>query len=83
MQKSNTKSEKIFSNNNENIKTIEKLPQIKMSDLSITLDLHYWSKVIIDQQSNIKNLKCTVANHWKRMIKWHHRPYVFISWEHL
>ena len=34
MDKSNTNSEKIFDNNNENIKTIEKLQQIKISDLS-------------------------------------------------
>ena len=34
MDKCNTDSEKIFDNNNENIKTIEKLLQIKISDLS-------------------------------------------------
>ena len=34
MDKCNTDSEKIFDNNNENIKTIEKLRQIKISDLS-------------------------------------------------
>ena len=34
MDKCNTDSEKIFDNNNENIKAIEKLLQIKISDLS-------------------------------------------------
>ena len=29
MHKSNTNSEKIFDNNDEDIKTIEKLPQVK------------------------------------------------------
>ena len=37
MHKSNTNSEKIFDNNNENIKTIEKLPQVKLSDSSLIL----------------------------------------------
>ena len=39
MDKSNTNSEKIFDNNNENIKTIERPPQIKISDLSLILYL--------------------------------------------
>ena len=54
MHKSNTNSEKIFDNNNENIKTIEKLPQVKISDSSIILYLHYCSEVIIRQYSNVK-----------------------------
>ena len=40
MHKSNTNSEKIFDNNDEDIKTIEKLPQVKLSDSSIILYLH-------------------------------------------
>ena len=66
MHKSNTNLEKIFDNNNENIKTIEKLPQVKISDSSIILYLHHCSKVVIRQYSNVKNLKC-IVNHWKRM----------------
>ena len=54
MHKSNTNSEKIFDNNNENIKTIEKLPQIKISDSSIILYLHYCSEVNFHQYSNVK-----------------------------
>ena len=37
MHKSNTNSEKIFDNNDEDIKTVEKLPQVKLSDSSIIL----------------------------------------------
>ena len=55
MHKSNTNSEKIFDNNNQNIKTIEKLPQVKLSDSSINLYLHLCSKVITRQYSNVKN----------------------------
>ena len=51
MHKSNTNSEKIFDNNNENIKTVEKLLQVKISDSSIILYLHYCSEVIIRQYS--------------------------------
>ena len=40
MHKSNTNSEKIFDNNDEDIKTIEKLLQVKLSDSSIILYLH-------------------------------------------
>ena len=54
MHKSSTNSEKIFDNNNENIKTIEKLPQVKISDSSIILYLHSCSEVIILQYSNVK-----------------------------
>ena len=54
MHKSNTNLEKIFDNNSENIKTIEKLPQVKISDLSIILYLRYCSEVIIRQYSNVK-----------------------------
>ena len=55
MHKSNTNSEKIFGNNNENIKTIEKLPEVKLSDSSIILYLHHYSEVAICQYSNVKN----------------------------
>ena len=68
MHKPNTNSEKIFDNNNENNKAIEKLVQIKISDSPIILYLHYCSKVVIPQYSNIKHYKRRV-NHWKRMIK--------------
>ena len=62
MYKSNTNSGKIFDNNNENIKTIEKLQQVKIhqviqqviSDSSIILFLHYCSEVIIRQYSNVE-----------------------------
>ena len=54
MDKPNTNSEKTFDSNNENIKTIEKLPQVKIPDLVIILYLHYCSKVIIRQYSNLK-----------------------------
>ena len=54
MHKSNTDSEKIFDKNNENIKTIEKLPQVRISDLSTILYLHYSSEVIIRQYPNLK-----------------------------
>ena len=36
MHKSNTNSEKIFDNNNEDIKTIEKLPQVNISSSLFT-----------------------------------------------
>ena len=68
MHKSSTNLEKIFDNNTEIIKTIEKLPQVKISALSIILYLHHCSKVIIREYSNVKYQKCTVC-HWKRMIK--------------
>ena len=35
MHKSNTNSEKIFGNNDGNIKAIEKLPQVNLSNASI------------------------------------------------
>ena len=54
MHKSTTNLEKIFDNNNENIKTIEKLPQVKISDSYIILYLHYYSEVINSQYSNVK-----------------------------
>ena len=62
MHKSNTNSEEIFDNNDEDIKTIEKLPQVKLSDSSIILYLHHYSEVVIRQYSNVKNEKCT-ADH--------------------
>ena len=55
MHKSSTNSEKIFDNNSENIRTIEKLPQVKqvkISDSFIILYLHYCSKVVIRQRKN-------------------------------
>ena len=55
MDKSNTNLEKIFDNSNENIKTMEKPPQVKISDLSIILYLHRCSIVIIRQYSNLKS----------------------------
>ena len=54
MHKSSTNSEKIFDNNNENVKTIEKLPQVKTSDSSIILYLNYCSEVIFRLHSNVK-----------------------------
>ena len=54
MHKSNTNSEKIFDNNDEDIKTIEKLPQVKLADSSIILHLHH-SEVVIRQYSNVKS----------------------------
>ena len=54
MHKSNTNSEKIFDNNDEDIKTIEKLPQVKLSDSSTILHLHHL-QVVIRQYSNVKN----------------------------
>ena len=57
MHKSNTNLEKIFDNNNEDIKTIEKLPQVKLSDSSIILYLHHYSEVVIRQYSNVKKKK--------------------------
>ena len=54
MHKSNTNSEKIFDNNDKDIKTIEKLPQVKLSDSSTILHLHRL-QVVIRQYSNVKN----------------------------
>ena len=54
MHKSNTNSKKISDNNNENIKTIEKL-EIKISGSSIIQYLRYCSEVIIRQYSKVKN----------------------------
>ena len=69
MDKSNTNSEKIFDNNNENIKIIEKLSQIKLSDLSTIifaklspLYLHHCSEFIIRQYFNVKSYKCKVKH---------------------
>ena len=55
MHKSNTNSGKISDNNDEDIKTIEKLPQVKLSDSSIILCIHHYSEVVIRQYSNVKN----------------------------
>ena len=75
MVKSNTNSEKIIDNTNKNIKTIEKLPQIKISYLSTILYLLHCSKFIIRQYLNLKSYKCTLK-HWKRMIKGQHKQNV-------
>ena len=66
MDKSNTNLEKKFENNNENenIKTIEKLSQVKISDLSIILYLHHCSKVIICQYSNVKQGHLSVVQNF-------------------
>ena len=57
MHKSNTNSEKIFDNNNRNIKTVENFLQVKISDSSIILHLHYCSEVIIRQFFNVMIIK--------------------------
>ena len=49
--------EKIFDNNNENVKTIGKLPQVKMTDSSIMLYLYNCSEVVICQYSNVKKIE--------------------------
>ena len=54
MHKCNTNSETVFDNNDEDIKTIEKLPQVKLSDSSVILYLHPYSEVVIRQYSNVK-----------------------------
>ena len=55
MGKSSTNFDKLFDNNNENIKTIERPPPVKISDLSIILYLHHCSEVIIRHYSNVKS----------------------------
>ena len=55
MGKSSTNLNKLLDNNNENFKTIERLPQVKISDLSIILYLHHCSEVIIRHYSNVKS----------------------------
>ena len=55
MGKSSTKLDKLFDNNNETIKTIERLPQVKISNLSIILCLHHCGEVIIRHYSNVKS----------------------------
>ena len=55
MHKSNTNSEKIFDNNDGDIKTIEKLPQVKLSDSSIILYLHHYSEVCYSSIFQRKN----------------------------
>ena len=54
MGKSSTNLDKSFNNNNENIKTTERLLQVKISDLSVILYLYHCSEVIIRQYSNVK-----------------------------
>ena len=53
MDKYNTNSKKIL-DNNKNIKTIEKLPEVKISGLSIILYFHHCS-VIFRQYSKVKS----------------------------
>ena len=55
MGKSSTNLNKLFCNNNENIETIERLPQVKISDLSIILCLKFCSESIICHYSNVKS----------------------------
>ena len=55
MDKSNINTEKIFDDNNENIKSIDKPSQVKISGLSIILYLHHCSEVVIRQYSNVKS----------------------------
>ena len=55
MGKSNINTEKIFDDNNEDIKSIDKPSQVKISDLSVTLYLHHCSEVVIRQYSNVKS----------------------------
>ena len=55
MDKSNINTEKIFDDNNGNIKSIDKPSQVKISDLSIILNLHHSSEVVIRQYSNVKS----------------------------
>ena len=57
MDNANTNTEKISDNKNENIKTIEKPPKIKISDLYAILHLHHCSEVIIRQYPNVKSYK--------------------------
>ena len=55
MDKSNTNSEKIFDNNNKNIKTLEKLLQIKIIIFIHNSIFTYYSEVITRQYSNVKS----------------------------
>ena len=55
MGKSRTNLDKLFDNTNENIKTIERIPQVKISDLSIILYLHHCSEGIICHYSGVKS----------------------------
>ena len=57
MGNANTNTEKISDNNNENIKIIEKPPQIKISDLYAILHLHHYREVIIRQYANARSHK--------------------------
>ena len=55
MGKSSTKFGKLFDNNDKNIKTMGRLPQVKISDLSMILSSHHYSEVIICHFSNVKS----------------------------
>ena len=77
MHRSNTNSKKIFDNNNENIKTVKKLLQAKISDSSITLYLLYCSEVIIRQYSNVIKTKSLRSKSLEKdETVTHHRSYV-------
>ena len=55
MGKSCNNLDKSFDNNNESNKTIERLPQVKISDLSTILYLHRCSEGTICHYSNVKS----------------------------
>ena len=60
MDKSSNNSDKLFDNNNKNIKNIKRLPQVKVLDLSIIQFLNHCDEGIIRQYFNMKR---------KRMVK--------------
>ena len=65
MHKSNTISEKLFDNNNGNIKTIENLPQAKISDSSVILYLQHWE--IAAKQGQISLIKFVESNEFNNV----------------
>ena len=60
MDKSSNNSDKLFDNNNKNIKNIKRLPQVKVLDLPIIQFLNHCDEGIIRQYFNMKR---------KRMVK--------------
>ena len=82
MHKPNTNSENIFDNNNENIKIVEKLLLVKISDSSIKLYLHYCSGVIIRQYSNVIKEKALHSKSLEKDDKVTAQVVCFISLEH-
>ena len=60
MDKSSNNSDKLFDNNNKNIKNIKRLPQVKVLNLSIIQFLNHCDEGIICQYFNMKR---------KRMVK--------------